>query len=142
MLLNSALAEIQHPDRMVRGTPSFGRRPGVEQPLAPDPQLIERHMAMPEHDQLSLRESTSHPPLPAFGGAAVVDHGDGDPADLDLQDGCESRLEPMIIVAEHRVERSEGGQLIEEGGTHNVPGVQDHVCRGQQIGGGGRETPR
>ena len=68
---------------------------------------IERNVRVTEDDQLRGRERGAHPPQPACGLAAVVDHGHRQAAELELEGRRRSpgRDVGSVVVAEHRAHR-------------------------------------
>jgi hypothetical protein len=73
-------------------------------------------VAVPEDDQVSVGEPTAEPVGPSLASAAVVDHGDANPFEIELQCLREGAHEQAIVVTEHSVGLGEALQLCERSG--------------------------
>jgi hypothetical protein len=86
-------------------------------------------MCEPEHDQAGLRKLTAQPEDPASRLAAVVDHRDPQPVQVEFQGRGRAPAGHVraVVVADHAPDRRVASQLGQHGGGADVAGVQDQV---------------
>ena len=90
--------EFQHAKGAMRLGPSLRRRARVEELGLSG--LVDRNVAVAEHDHVRLREPAMQPPGPALGGTAVVNDGHGDAVELQEKGIREHSHEIVIVVPE------------------------------------------
>ena len=107
--------------------PALGGRPGVEEDLAVDTQLVDRDVTVPEHDQLRTREPTMEPIGAPFRRSAVVDQGDRHVCKLEELVIRQHSCQVAVIVPEHGNDLRDGTQLLEGLERRDVAGVEHDV---------------
>ena len=114
--------------------------PGLKMRM-PSADCVQRDVGVAEHDELGGGEAAAQPCGPALGRAAVVDHRDREPGEVQFQGvrrapGGDVRA---VVVAADRAHRGVAGELVQHAGRADVPGVQDQV-RGVQVRGDRRRA--
>jgi hypothetical protein len=113
--------EVQAAERVVRGPPALRRGTGIEQPLPVDTQLVDRLVTVPVDDDRGVGEAAVNTRRAPLRRAGLVDHGDGDAFEVELQRLGQHTDEVAVVVAEHCMHGCERGELVQQ-----MPG--DHVA--------------
>lgn len=109
---------------MGRLTAPVGWRPWIEEQQALLP-LVHGDVGMPEHHRLSSGKPAPQPCGPALARAAVVHHTQGDALPAELEPGWQRQ--PLVVVSENGMDRSDLPQSIQEFRRQHVAGVDDRV---------------
>ena len=88
---------------------------------------------MAEHDHVGVGKAPLQPALAAGSSPAVVEHGDANPLELELDGVGQEGHELVVVVPEHRAERSQLFERSKGVGTYHVAGMQDQVGRSDRI---------
>src|SRR5439155_945953 len=131
-----AVDETEPAQRVMRLTPPLGRRARVEQTLAVDAELVDRDVAVAEDHHRRVREAAPQTTGPPGACAGVVDHRDANAIDVDHQLLGKAPDQLVVVVSQHRVDRREPRQLVEQLGHEQVARMEVHV-RAPELGTNG-----
>src|SRR5512147_2828750 len=138
--LDPAVADRRLPHRPPGGAAPLGWTPGIED-LESVTFLVQRHVRVAEDHGVRIRKAGPQALEAPLGGAGVVDHGEGRPAELQRERLGE--LAPQlraVDVAVHRGHRAQLAKLGEHRRIAEVAGVDDQVRDAQGIEAGLREA--
>jgi len=136
-----ALGNAEQAHRGARRPAALGRAAGIEDLKAILP-LVEGEVAVAEDDGVGIGEARPHPRQPAFGRAGVVEDGDRDAADPDLDRLRQPFAELLLVdVSVHRVDPgAESFEVFENGDREEVAGVDQPLRAGDQLQAAIREA--
>ncbi len=135
---NTAVPELQPGEATGRPAAPPGRGARVDEQLTGGPLLEERHMAVLEDHEVGCREAAGETTGPGACGAGVVDDGDPDPLELDLEQLGQLACELEVVVPEHGVDPRHRPELLEGGSRGDITGMDDGVA----VADGGVELAR